>query len=328
MTLFANQSAIPAHILALQEAASNIASREGVPSLTYRGKVWRMVNEGEEQVIMKDGDPASSVEVVILDQSAFRGRSYYEGEYVEGESRPPTCASTDGIRPDADIKEPRALSCAQCPFSAKGSSKSGKGAACSGFKNIAVVAADLSTPPLRLRMAQTSLFDATNPEESKGWFAYDQYINQLRARNVTSTAAVVTKIKFDMDKAYPKLLFSAVDWVAADKTPTIMELRAGETIPQLLGKKEAAPATPPAIAAPVAVAPAVAPAPVVAPAVAAPAAPAPVVAPVAVAAPAVAPAPVVAPVAVAAPAVAPPPVAPVVAPAGGSLDDLLKEWDT
>jgi hypothetical protein len=192
MTLFTNSSVVPDHILALQDEATNIASRDSAPSLTFRGKVWRMVAEDEETILVKDGDPIASVEVVVLDQATGRGRAYYEGQYKEGENRAPTCASTDGVRPDSDIRTPQASSCSACPRAAKGSSSTGKGAACSSFKNLAVCAGDVLSPqaaPLRLRLAQTSVWDANNSaEEAKGWYAYDQYISQLRARGVTSTA--------------------------------------------------------------------------------------------------------------------------------------------
>jgi hypothetical protein len=306
----------------------NILARVTVPSLTYRGKVWRQVLEGDEVALTKkneDGEsvPVAQINVVVIEQSHKRSRRFYEGEYEEGKNKAPRCASVDGVVPDADIENPCATSCAVCPNSAKGSSRSGKGAACSAFKNVAVINAGLKGKLLRLSMAQTSIWDKDNPtEEAKGWFAYDQYIEQLRSRGCPNTAAVVTKIKFDPETAYPKLLFSAMRWLTPEEIKVVAALRKDPEIPDLIGgtAKAALAAPQPRIAAiddeqrpatptPAVAAPAPAPKPVVVPK------PAPVKA--VKAAPPV-------------PVQPPPEQTPVaeVATAGGGLDDLLAEWDT
>lgn len=305
----------------------NILARVTVPSLTYRGKVWRTVLEGDEVVLTgknQDGEsvPVSQINIVIVEQSHKRARRFYDGEYEEGKNKAPTCASVDGVKPDADIENPPAASCAACPNSAKGSSRNGKGAACSAYKNIAVINAGLKGKLLRLSMAQTSIWDKDNPtEEAKGWFAYDQYIEQLRARGCPSTAAVVTKIKFDPETAYPKLLFSAVRWLTPEEITAVAALRKDEAIPDLIGgtAKAALAAPQPRIAAiDDEQRPAAPPKPVAAPA---PAAVAPKTTPVKP------PKPVA--VVKAAPPAPPPEVAPPteVVTAGGGLDDLLAEWD-
>ena len=315
---------LPAYINDAFADDVNILARVTVPSLTYRGKVWRMVLEGEELVLTgknQDGEsvPVPQVNLVILEQSHNRSRRFYEGEYEEGKNKQPRCASVDGIKPDSDIENPCAPSCAVCPNSAKGTSRSGKGAACSAFKNIAVINAGLKGKVLRLSMAQTSIWDKDNTvEEAKGWFAYDQYIEQLRARGCPSTAAVVTKVKFDPETAYPKLLFSAVRWLAPEEIAQVAALRKDPSIPDLIGGTPKA-----ALAAPqprIAVLDDEQP-PAVAPVAVAYAAPAPVKA--------VAKAPVKAPVKAPAAVQPPPEQTPVaeVATAGGGLDDLLAEWD-
>lgn len=304
----------------------NILAKVTMPSLTYRGKVWRMVIEGEEMVLTKKNDdgesvPIPQVNIVILEQSHIRGRRFYEGEYEEGKNKAPRCASVDGVKPDIDIENPCAPSCAACPNSAKGSSRSGKGAACSAFKNVAVINAGLKGKTMRLSMAQTSIWDKENPtEEAKGWFAYDQYIEQLRARGCPNTAAIVTKVKFDPETAYPKLLFSAARWLTAEEIAQVVALRKDPAIADLIGGTPKAALAPPQarIAVlddeqpPAKLAAVPAPAPVAA---AKPAAPKPAAAKPAVVK--------------AAPVQPPPEQTPVatVATAGGGLDELLAEWD-
>lgn len=206
---------VPAHILEAMAAAgveANIETRvTGVDQLTFRGKVWRAVVKGDEHVQSNsDGDPVSTIKVVIMASTANRSRVYYEGQYKEGENRHPTCCSADGKVPDAYIEDPQSNNCTGCQMAAKGSrvNDSGvAGVACATYKNLVVVpATDLNFPLLRLRIPQTSIWDK-NVEE-KGWYAYDNYIDMLRINGFAHTGHLVTKIKFDPTKAYPKLLFS------------------------------------------------------------------------------------------------------------------------
>ena len=44
------------------------------------------------------------------------------------------------------------------------------------------------------------------------WFAWDNYLDDLRARGVKHSGQVITRIKFD-NTEYPKLLFKAVRWL-------------------------------------------------------------------------------------------------------------------
>lgn len=224
---FGAGSEVPAHLQNLFGDDSNIAPRSTINQLSYRGKVWRRVVDGEETVMtrMEDGEkvPMSIVSVIVLDHNKNRSRSYYEGAYEEGKNQAPTCYSSDGKTPDADVKEPCAATCDTCPNSVKGSkiNESGKQSTlCTPFKRIAIVPAGKAVSthvPLLLRLAQTSIWDKDNEQEAQGWYAWDQYMDMLRARGAKHTAAVVTKIKFDPATAYPKLLFSAGGWASPEE---------------------------------------------------------------------------------------------------------------
>lgn len=226
---FAAGGEVPAHLQNLFGDDSNIAPRSTINQLSYRGKVWRRVVDGEETTMTKidsDGEkvPMQVVSVIVLDHNKGRSRSYYEGSYEEGKNQAPACYSADGKTPDASVENPQASSCDTCPHSVKGSkiTESGKqSTACSPFKRIAIVPAGKAAAthvPLLLRLAQTSIWDKDNAEnEAQNWFAWDQYLDFLRARGAKHTAAVVTKVKFDASKAYPKLLFSAGAWASAEE---------------------------------------------------------------------------------------------------------------
>lgn len=220
---------VPAHIAALFGEDGNIAPRISIDQLSYRGKVWRRIVDGEETQLTRtnsdgDAEPVPIVSVVVLDHNKGRSRAFYEGAYEEGKNASPTCYSGDGTTPDASVKEPCAKTCATCPNSVKGSkiTENGKQSTlCSPFKRVAIVpAAGLGAHPVMLlRLAQTSVWDKDNGEnEAKGWYAWDQYLDMLRARGAKHTAAVETKVKFDLRMAYPKLLFSASRWLNPEET--------------------------------------------------------------------------------------------------------------
>lgn len=223
---------MPAHLAALFGDEGNIAARNTINMLSYRGRTWRRVVDGEEIAITKKdegGDivPVQIIQLVILDHNKNRSRSFYAGNFEEGKNTAPTCFSGDGITPDASVKEPCAASCATCPNSVKGSkiTENNKSTtACSPNKRVAVVPSTMidKHPPLLLRLAQTSVWDGNNKEnEAAGWYAWDQYMDMLRARGAKHTAAVETKVKFDLRVAYPKLLFSASRWLTPQEAAAV-----------------------------------------------------------------------------------------------------------
>jgi hypothetical protein len=222
---------VPAHLVAaFGDDSANIGPRVTINQLSYRGKIFRRVVDGEELTIneLRDGEtvPRQIVNIVVLDHNKSRSRAFYEGNYEEGKNAAPKCYSGDGVKPDASVKEPCAATCAACPNAVKGSKITPTGAAttaCSPFKRIAVVpaASIAGHVPLLLRLAQTSVWDKDNKHEATGWYAWDQYLDMLRARGAKHTAAVETRIKFDPDAAYPKLLFSASRWLNVDEAAAV-----------------------------------------------------------------------------------------------------------
>lgn len=237
-------TAPPAHLAKFFETHQNIDERVTINQLSFRGKVWRIVINGEEKPLLnKDGDPVQVVHVVVLDHNKARSRAFYEGAYEEGKSQPPACWSTDGEVPDSEVKEPRAKNCQACPNSKKGSKITPNGkevTACGVFKRVALVPlSDIESEPLLLRLAQTSMWDKNNEEnEAKGWYAWDQYIDMLRKNGASHTAAVATKVKFDHRQSYPKLLFAASRWLADEELDTVNPLIGDERVGKLLQAPE------------------------------------------------------------------------------------------
>jgi pyruvate/2-oxoglutarate dehydrogenase complex dihydrolipoamide acyltransferase (E2) component len=231
----AGKAEVPAYI-ASAFTDSNIPTRSTIDQLSFKGKTWTRVVAGEATPLMKvdeNGDqvPVPVVSLVVLDMGKHRSRAYYAGGFEDGANKRPDCYSKDGIKPDEGVKEPQCATCAQCPQAVKGSKTTDNGkatTACGQFKRIVVIPSASSIikdhPPMLLRIAQTSMWDKDNAEnESKGWYAWDQYLDMLRARNVMHTGTVETRVKFDARVAYPKLLFSASRWLSPDETAIVKQ---------------------------------------------------------------------------------------------------------
>lgn len=251
-----NQSrvAIPQHVGDFfSEEGSNIAEREVVPALGYEGKVWQITVNGEKTKLVKrndegDEEPLSTMRVIVLDYAKKRGRAYFEGVYNPDKAASPVCASEDGVTPLASIKAPQAAKCDACPMSVKGSKVTDAGkmvSACSQHRMVAVIPANnLGFTPLRMKLAVTSDYDKQSPEmEAQGWYAFTNYADMLRAKGVQHTAALVTKMKFDPNAAYPKVMFSPDRWLTAEEMAQVVPVVRGEAVQALLGRAVTPPPT-------------------------------------------------------------------------------------
>lgn len=255
VTLF-NQPklAIPSHIGAFFDVESNIDERQVVPSLGYEGKVWQINLNGEKTKLVKtnsegDEEPIATMRVVVLEYAKRRGRTYYEGAYDPNKIGAPVCASDDGITPSAHIDAPQSVKCENCPMSIKGSKITDSGkpiAACSQHRILAVVPANnLDFTPLRMKIAITSDYDKQSPDlEAQGWHAFSNYTSMLRAKGVQHTAALVTKMRFDPNVAYPKLLFSPDRWLEPAEMARVVSVVKSEAVTGLIESKTIVPAVP------------------------------------------------------------------------------------
>ena len=67
--------------------------------ISIRGGVFRMMVGGQETAKSDE----RSMQVVMVAAAEHVSRTYYAGQYEEGEQAPPACWSADGVRPDASI---------------------------------------------------------------------------------------------------------------------------------------------------------------------------------------------------------------------------------
>lgn len=251
LTMFDPKAGVPAHVANFFGAeGSNMPERQTVPSLSPQGKMWTVSLNGEKTKMMKrdsDGEmvPVSIMKVVVLDFAKRRGRAYYEGAYDPDKESAPICWSDDGITPDASVPEAikdskTSHKCDTCPMAAKGSKITDGGkavTACSQHRMLAIVPAQkLDFTPLRLKIAITSDFDKQSPDaEAQGWFAFSNYMDYLKSRGVQHSAAVVTKMKFDPNAAYPKIFFAAERWLEPNEIAQVAPLVKSDDVQKLLG---------------------------------------------------------------------------------------------
>lgn len=321
---FKPQSQLPAAIAqSLAALGGQVPSTlsEGIGSnyanLSFKGKVFRIKFGGQEHTLVdpQTNTPMQYMDLVILDAKGALSKTYYASGYTEGANEQPDCASEDGITPHAPPgKAVQCNDCRLCQWNVFGSKKSNDGIAtnskaCADTRKLAVVPMqnirnDNFGGPMLLRVPAASLSNLAEFDRS------------VRAAGAPFFAVVV-RVTFDYNVAYPKLVFTPLQFVSDQMAAEILEMRADlrtrEIIDGLaLPTAPAAPAAPP-IAGSVPAAMAAAQTPPVPPVVQTPA-PAPA-APVAsfVAAPAAAQAPAPAPAATVSFAAPVTPAAPTVA---------------
>jgi hypothetical protein len=335
-----------------QKSEFSAGIRRGFAVISVRGKVWRVVHQSVSRPVTRPGtnEPASSLEVILVAATAGLSKVYYAGNYVEGSDDAPTCFSHDGIKPDRSVQEPQASMCAVCPLNAWGSkvTEQGKQAkACADSKRLAILPAGGESLPEaeRINVLMNEAFGGPMllrvPAASMAELAgYDGSMGQMGFK----LHAIVTRMTFDIEAAYPKIKFEPVRPLSVAEFQEVLKWRESAQVKDMLNSEDtgtgatsaamptqiAAPATPASVAAPAASAPVEAPiAGASAPAAPArgrgrakaaePAAQAPVTAHAAFGAPTMAATPSVLPPTVAAPAAAQ------VAQAAAEIDDVLDQ---
>jgi len=202
LTLF-NKDKLPAYLKQIQmdDTSKSLLGAGGAPRISIKGSVFRKIVNGEE--VMKNEDRAMNV--IILRTATADYRTYYAGTYKEGDKKGPSCWSSDGVKPDAVIKNPQSSNCAECPQNIQGSGQ-GDSRACRFSRWTAVALEnDLDGDVLQLVLPAQSIFG----KGEKGKLPLKQYAKFLAGHNLPITA-VVTEMRFDTDSATPKLTFKPV----------------------------------------------------------------------------------------------------------------------
>lgn len=186
----------------------------GGKRISIKGGVFRLMADGKEITSIDD----RHLDVVIVNAAPKISRMYYEGQYVEGETKAPDCWSADGEKPDASVENPQSHDCASCPMNVKGSGQ-GESKACRFSQRLAVVLAnDVGGDVMQLQLAATSIFGKEEGDK-RPLQAYARY---LAAQNI-NPETLVTRLRFDTKAAVPKLFFQPVRWLEDDEYAVVLE---------------------------------------------------------------------------------------------------------
>ena len=181
--------------------------------ISIKGGVFRKYAGGKEIGAIED----RHMNIIFVKMAHKASRMFYDGAYQEGKKVSPLCWSTDSEKPDADVKNPCAASCGDCPKSVKGSGAQGTGTACRlSWRTAVVLPNDPSGDVMQLVLPATSAFG----KEDNGRWPFRPYIQHLASHNV-SAGRVITKMAFDTKAPTPKVLFSPAGKVDDDILPII-----------------------------------------------------------------------------------------------------------
>lgn len=198
----------------------------GFPIISYKGKNWHVVQGSDRTLIAnEDGDPRSSIEVVLIKSNPAISKVFYVDGYEEGSVARPDCYSHDGVTPASDVADKVSSQCAICPNNQWGSKitdNGSKGKACADSRRMAVAAAGDLENPMLLRVPAGSLKELVH------------YADML-AKRQAPYQALVTKISFDTDAAHPRFLFKTVRWLEQAELDMVAQVMQRSVIGDIVG---------------------------------------------------------------------------------------------
>ena len=227
-------------------------SSGGMRRISLKGKEFREMIGGKEYRVSED----RSMNVVIIKAAPKVSRTYYEGTYSDGDSKPPVCWSSDSQRPDEAVKNKQSNTCLNCPMNIKGSGQ-GESRACRFSQRLAVlIEGEIDREEVyQLVLSATSIFG----DGEKGKLPLRAYAEFLKLKDAPMSG-VVTEMKFDSNSPVPKLFFRPIRPVTEEEWEVIQRLKDSDdakkaielTVSQADNVQEKAPAAPKpaAIAAP------------------------------------------------------------------------------
>ena len=212
---------LPTHLqnVALDDFTKAFTSSGGsVKRITLRGRVFRLVDGGKE--IAKNTE--SHMDVVIVSGSKSVQKSFYASEYNSEETSIPDCWSSNGERPDADVENPQASICKDCPQAVKGAGGPGRAACRYSWRLGVVLRNNVGGDIFQLILPQKSIFGTADVDHMP-FLQYAKYV----AGSGYNLNMLATRLTFDTDSDFPKLVFSNAEFL--DKPTYQIALAQGQT---------------------------------------------------------------------------------------------------
>lgn len=219
-----------------QSMSGGIGGGEAIPRISLKGARFR-IKDGDAETVL----PNTHLDVVIVGANPRLSKTWYAKTWTpDAEPAAPDCFSLDGVRPNTDSTDPQNDLCATCPHNAWGSKVTPMGQkikACADQKRLAVVAADDPSGPIYLLQV--------TPAALKG---LNQYQKELSMRGI-APEIVKTRITFDTDASFPKLLFGFGGFLDEPTMEAVDSLFGSAEVKAITGEEVAA-AAPAPVAAP------------------------------------------------------------------------------
>lgn len=224
---------VPAHLAArigrpsalAQSLAAGLSTGVSFPRISIKSSRFR-IKEGDTETVLD----TLALDIVIVGANPSISKQWYEKAWDnDAEPESPDCWSSTGIAPDAQSPNKQNDICATCPKNVWGS-RIGPGGQqlkqCSDRKRLAVVSADDPSGP-------AYLLEVT-PAALKG---LNQYQKELSIRGIPPEV-VKTRISFDSDASFPKLLFGFGGFLSAEEQAAVDPRFGSEEILQITGEAE------------------------------------------------------------------------------------------
>jgi hypothetical protein len=206
-----------------------------------KGKNWKLITGGETYSFISDnGKPLQDLDVVIVGINPATSKLFYPpGTYQEDSVNAPTCASVDGIAPDAGVPIPQSTTCAVCPNNVWKPNRGGKD--CQDHKRVAIVLLPyMKTRPALEKPLVEPVFFKVPPASLK---VFKAYCDSLQHRGA-HFASVITRVSFEPDKQF-QMMFEYVKPLTDSDSDLIIPLLDDAGTRNILGGMlEFKPATP------------------------------------------------------------------------------------
>jgi hypothetical protein len=209
---------LPTHLNGVDEDTKALAGGVGgMRRISIKGGVFREMIGGKEV----RSNEERAMNFVVVRVSPHNSRQYFAGAYVEGEKARPVCWSSDGSKPEADVKDKQAANCASCPQNIKGSGQ-GESRACRYQRRLAVmVDGEIEKREVyQLIAPATSVFG----DGERGKMPLQKYAQHLQAHQ-TPITQIVTEMRFDTASTQPKLTFKAIRPLTDEEYAVVVEMR-------------------------------------------------------------------------------------------------------